>query len=61
MELRIQGKTLADFPNVAAQFDIGANGGVTPEQVPAGTPRRYWWSCQKGADHRWKARVQHRV
>ncbi|SDY62568.1 Protein of unknown function [Geodermatophilus africanus] len=52
---------LARHREVAAQFDIEANDGVTPDQVLAGTHRRYWWVCPAADDHRWQAPVAERV
>ncbi|SFF45286.1 zinc-ribbon domain-containing protein [Blastococcus tunisiensis] len=52
---------LARFPELAAQFDVEANGGRTPEQVVAGTHELLWWACPVAPDHRWRARAQARV
>ena len=44
---------LTRFPEVAAQLDIAANGGVTPERVVAGTSRMLWWIWPHNSTHRW--------
>lgn len=36
------------IPNIASEFDIEKNGGMTPELVYAGDNRKYWWKCEKG-------------
>jgi hypothetical protein len=46
---------LNNFPEVAAQFDVEANGGLTPADVPSGSEKLYWWRCDAGPDHRWQA------
>jgi Probable Zinc-ribbon domain/Protein of unknown function (DUF559) len=52
---------LARFPELAAQFDVAANGGLTPEEVVAGTNRKLWWACPVADDHRWQASGANRV
>lgn len=39
-------------PNLAAEFNIQRNRGVTPAEIPAGTAKFYWWICSEG--HEWK-------
>lgn len=53
--------SLTRHPDVAAQFDIEANDGLTPDQVLAGTSKRFWWVCPVADDHRWRAPVAERV
>jgi hypothetical protein len=52
---------LTRFPEVAAQLDVAANGGLTPEQVVAGTMRKLSWACPVADDHRWRASGQDRT
>ena len=54
-----RGKTVADFPDVAAQWHPTKNGDVTPEMVMAGSEKKYWWRCKGG--HEWEARVGNRT
>ncbi len=42
------------FPNVAREFDIPENNGITPDQIAAGSHRLYWWKCST-CGYRWKA------
>ncbi|SOD73558.1 uncharacterized protein DUF559 [Jatrophihabitans sp. GAS493] len=46
---------LAAYPHLAAQFDVEANGGRTPDQIPARTEEKLWWRCPVAPDHRWRA------
>jgi len=43
------------YPDVAAQWHPTKNGDLTPDQVVAGSSKRYWWKCIKGPDHEWDA------
>lgn len=53
--------TVADFPSVASQWHPTQNGGATPEEVPFGTSKKYWWVCDKGPDHVWHASPNGRI
>jgi hypothetical protein len=46
--------TLADYPELVAQFDRKKNRPTTPEMISYGSARPYWWVCPKGPDHRWE-------
>ncbi|MFM8466213.1 MAG: zinc-ribbon domain-containing protein [Oxalobacteraceae bacterium] len=48
----VAGKRLSDFPEIAAQWHPTKNNGVTPDQVAAGSNKKYFWKCDKGPDHR---------
>jgi hypothetical protein len=48
-------------PAIAAQWHPTKNGNKTPDQVPSGSTRKYWWKCPKGPDHEWEASVENRV
>jgi hypothetical protein len=52
---------LARFPAIAAQLDVEANGGRTPDQILATTQVKLWWSCPEADDHRWRATGLNRV
>ena len=54
-------KILADFPDVAAQWHPTKNGGLTPDQIVAGSNKKCWWQCPEGPDHEWEARVANRT
>ena len=47
------------FPVIAAQWDHGKNGSLTPDQVFPGAQRKVWWLCPKG--HSWRASVSSRT
>lgn len=57
----VAGKRLSDFPEIAVEFDVEANGGVTADQIAAGSGTNYWWRCDQGADHVWEAAVGDRT
>lgn len=53
-------KSLAGvYPDIAAQWDTEANGGITPEQVTPYINARVWWMCDQG--HKWEARCNNRT
>ena len=45
--------TVADYPELLAQFDRKRNRPVTPEAISYGSARKVWWKCSKGRDHTW--------
>lgn len=57
----VAGKTLADFPRIAAQLHPDLNGGLTADQIAAGSHEKYWWICDKGPDHLWEATADKRT
>ena len=38
-------------PNLAAEFSIIKNNGVTPQKIFAGTSKKYWWICDQGHEY----------
>eukprot|EP00741_Cyanophora_paradoxa_P002554 tig00000605_g2478.t1 len=50
----------ARFPEVAAEWDAEANGGLKPSEVMPGSNRKFWWRCRE-CGHRWEARANHRT
>lgn len=42
------------LPEVAAQWHPVMNGDLTPDEVVAGSNKRYWWKCPNGPDHEWQ-------
>jgi DNA-directed RNA polymerase subunit RPC12/RpoP len=46
--------TLADYPDLVAQFDRKKNRPAKPETISYGSARKYWWRCPKGPDHAWE-------
>jgi hypothetical protein len=49
------------FPEIAVQWHPSRNGDLTPDSVPAGSNKRYWWLCSQGPDHEWQASVSART
>jgi len=48
-------------PDIAGQWHPTKNGAVTPDQVVAGSHKKYWWQCPEGSDHDWEATVNNRT
>ncbi|MGX4731987.1 zinc-ribbon domain-containing protein [Kitasatospora griseola] len=48
-------------PDLAAQWDRERNDLLTPDDVSVGSGRAVHWTCPKGPDHRWSARVHKRT
>ena len=49
-------KTVADYPELVAQWHPTKNGDLRPEDVSAGNSRlKVWWKCSGGPDHEWSA------
>lgn len=57
----VAGKTVADFPWLVAEFRPALNGGLRPDQVPAGTGNKVVWKCDRAPDHEWPAQVRSRT
>lgn len=57
----VKGKTdlKARFPEVAAWWDGGRNGVLTPEDVQPGSMKKVWWICPRG--HSWQAVIYSRT
>ncbi|MFG1995318.1 zinc-ribbon domain-containing protein [Actinoplanes sp. NPDC048988] len=49
------------FPEVAAQFDVELNKGLTAAEVIAGSNKPRWWRCLAGPDHVWKVQPKDRT
>ena len=50
---------MADWPDVAAEFDFQKNAPLTPDSTAAGSPTKRWWFCGEG--HSWEAVVSSRT
>ncbi|KXX54558.1 zinc-ribbon domain-containing protein [Rhodococcus sp. LB1] len=48
------------FPEVAAEWDFEENGGLTPDQVTAGSHKKVHWRCRKSG-HQWEAAIFNRA
>jgi hypothetical protein len=49
------------FPDIASQWHPTKNGDLTPDQVVAGSGKKYWWTCPKGPDHEWQSTIDKRT
>jgi hypothetical protein len=47
--------SLAQFPDLVAEWHPTLNGDLTPDNVVAGSHQIIWWKCPKGPDHEWPA------
>lgn len=55
-------KSLAfKFPDIAAEWLLSRNGGLTPNLVFPTDSTKYWWKCSQGEDHIWEASPKHRT
>jgi hypothetical protein len=52
---------VSGFPDLVREWDLEANGGLTPDELSAGSARRVWWRCPCGPDHRWRAKPNNRT
>ncbi|MBO4627625.1 MAG: hypothetical protein J5645_06590 [Lachnospiraceae bacterium] len=48
------------FPEVAAEWDYEKNDGIVPQDIGAGTARKYWWKCAN-CHHEWYVSVASRI
>ena len=53
-------KTVADFPEVAAQWHPTKNGDRKPTDEVANSIAKVWWKCPNGPDHEWLAAIRQR-
>ncbi len=54
-------KTVADYPELVAQWHPTKNGDLRPEDVSDGTNAKVWWLCPVADDHEWHARIYSRT
>jgi hypothetical protein len=52
---------VSGFPKLVREWDQGANGALTPDEVPSGSGRRVQWRCSAGPDHVWRASPNNRT
>ena len=48
-------------PDLASQWHPTRNGDLTPQDVVAGSNKKFWWKCCKGPDHEWVAALVDRT
>lgn len=51
--------TVAGFPVLLQQWDVVKNAGESPENIAAGSNRKFWWLCS--LNHSWQAVVANRT
>jgi hypothetical protein len=56
--VKVEGKTVADFPLIAREWDEANHG--DPASTPAGADAMVEWICDTNPEHRWQARVVQR-
>ena len=54
-------ETLADYPDLCAQFHPTKNGDLLPKTVTAGTGKKVWWKYPEGDGHIWDAPLKSRT
>jgi len=42
-------------PEIATEFDVKLNNGLTPDKVRATTTKKYYWRCSINSEHVWRA------
>jgi hypothetical protein len=47
-------------PDLASEWYQPKNGNITPRDVTTGSPKKFFWKCEKGQDHIWPATVNAR-
>ena len=60
-ELSVTNRLDLNHPEVADQWFQERNGDVTPDRILEGSNSRFWWKCNRGPDHEWKATVSSRT
>jgi len=50
----------AKFPDVSKQWDYHKNFPLVPENISPQTNKLFWWRCEKGRDHSWRASPNNR-
>lgn len=54
-------RTVAHFPHLLDQWHPEKNGDVHPNNVAAGSNKKFWWKCPVANDHEWQASPNYRV
>jgi len=57
--ISVAGKTIADFPEFAKEWDVKKNNNISPKEVKAGSNIIGWWKCKEG--HLSQAQVKYRL
>src|SRR5262249_2653077 len=51
----------ATHPEIERKGNPTKKGDWTPADETAGSGKKVWWKCSKGADHEWEAIIQNRI
>ena len=54
-------KTIADYPELVAQWHSTKNGELKPENISFGSHKKVWWKCPVAVDHEWQANPNNRM
>jgi len=54
-------KTVADYPELVAQWHPNKNGDLKPENLSYGLQKKVWWKCPVADDHEWEAMIGKRT
>lgn len=49
------------YPDLANEWHPSKNKGITPDDVVAGSNKKYWWRCPEDGAHEWKSSVYYRA
>ena len=50
----------AKFPQIASEWNVFRNGGLTPDKVSAGSGEKYWWTCSE-CGYEYQKRINERT
>jgi hypothetical protein len=59
--ISVTNRLSAVAPELAGQWDVKANGKLTPDDITVGSDRKVWWRCPAGPDHSWREQPQRRA
>ncbi len=60
-QVSVTNSLAALFPHIAKQWHPTKNGDLTPDDVTAGTPKKYWWKCEADDSHDFDSSVGSRT
>ena len=60
-QVSVTNSLAALFPEISREWHPTKNGELTPNEVIAGSNKKFWWKCDKGPDHEWAAAVCNRT
>ncbi|HMX44658.1 MAG TPA: zinc-ribbon domain-containing protein [Candidatus Obscuribacter sp.] len=55
------GPLASSYPEIASEWDMRANHGISPDDVSAGDGFLAWWQCPVAKDHKWRIAVYSRT